>query len=143
MNDGTNSAGAPPPPRHRCIAEFLDAMARHPADLALLAPGTRALTYGELRERIGAIVSFLNGHGLGRNARIGVVHPDGPELALVFLGTIACATFVPFVRNGSGDEFAAQWRQNRVDALVVDAGSRSPAVASAAALGIPVIERIR
>ena len=140
MNDANTSAAAPPPPRHRCIAELLDAMARHPADIALLAPGRRTLTYGELRARVGMIVSFLNGHGLGRNDRIGVVHPDGPEMAVAFLGTIACATFVPFVRNASGDEFAAQLSQNRVNALIVDAGSPSPAVASATALGIPVIE---
>ena len=37
----------------------------------------------------------LNGFGLGRGDRIGIVLPNGPEMAATFLSVTACATAAP------------------------------------------------
>ena len=127
-------------PRYRCFSEFFHGMQVNHSNLALLAPGKRPLTYEGLCRHIEAIISFLNGHGLGRNDRIGVVIPEGLDMAVVFLGITACATFVPFMRHNTAEEFEFLMQEIGIKALVVDAGADTSALSVAAKKAIPIIE---
>ncbi|MFZ9182240.1 MAG: AMP-binding protein, partial [Hylemonella sp.] len=61
------------------------------ADIAVSAPGRPALDHRGLRTLIQATGAALNAAGLGRNDRVAIVLPNGPEMACCFL---ACASFV-------------------------------------------------
>ena len=47
---------------------------------ALTAPGGVALTFGALRALVADTVATLNALGIGRNDRVGIVLPNGPEM---------------------------------------------------------------
>src|SRR5436190_1548782 len=56
-----------------------DLLARsRPSDVAIAAPGRRALSHGELNRQIGETMAALNGQGIGRGARLAMVLPNGP-----------------------------------------------------------------
>ena len=65
-----------------------------PGDIAILAPGRRPLTYGRLRGHIHEVVTTLKGMGVGRNDRVALVLPNGPEMAAAFLAVSAAAPHV-------------------------------------------------
>lgn len=66
-----------------------------PKAVAIAVPGRFPLTYGSLLRQIEQTARALNGMGLGRNARIAVALPNGPEAAVSFLSVAACATCAP------------------------------------------------
>ena len=67
----------------------------HPARAALTAPQRLPLTYAGLRQHVETTVSALNAHGIGRNDRVALVLPNGPELASAFVGIAAGAAVAP------------------------------------------------
>src|SRR2546427_11089062 len=68
---------------------------RNPDALAILAPGRTPLAYGRLQRHIDDVVHTLHTMGLGRNDRVALVLPNGPEMAVAFLAVAAGATCVP------------------------------------------------
>src|SRR5437763_11858304 len=108
-------------------------------DIAIAAPGRPALSYGELRRRVTQIMASLNSLGIGRNDRVGIVLPNGPEMACAFLGVAAGATAAPLNPAYTEDEFAFYLSDLGAKALIVESGSISPAIASARKFGIAVI----
>ena len=54
-------------------------------DPAIGAPGRRPLTYGELQDLATDTVGRLNELGIGRNDRVAIVLPNGPEMAAAFV----------------------------------------------------------
>ncbi|HLO94540.1 MAG TPA: hypothetical protein VK195_09490, partial [Burkholderiaceae bacterium] len=52
--------------------------------VALRAPERPALSHGELRALIERSVQQLNAWGIGRNERVAIVLPNGPEMAACF-----------------------------------------------------------
>lgn len=109
---------------------------------ALLAPSRKSLSYPALCHQIAATNAFLNNHGLGRNDRIGVLLPDSPELAALFLGIIAGSTFVPLSPDLRSSELAAAIDYLQLKALVVAGGTAVPLEAAAGIKNLSVIELV-
>ena len=63
--------------------------------VAIAAPGRNPLTYAALRAHVDATVEALNSRGIGRNDRVAIVLPNGPEMACSFLSIAAGATTAP------------------------------------------------
>ena len=62
---------------------------------AILAPDRATLTYGELRALADATLASLAGQGIGRNDRVAIVLPNGPEMATAFIAVACGATTAP------------------------------------------------
>jgi acyl-CoA synthetase (AMP-forming)/AMP-acid ligase II len=106
---------------------------------ALRAPGRPALSHGELRALAQRSVEALNAHGIGRNDRVAIVLPNGPEMAACFIGLACGVATAPLNPAYRADEFEFYLADLNAKALVVEAGSESPALAVAQKLGVPVI----
>ncbi|MBI2720456.1 MAG: AMP-binding protein [Rhizobiales bacterium] len=107
--------------------------------VALAAPDCVALTYGIFAELCAATADALNRLGFGRNDRLAIVLPNGPEMAAAFVacsGTVTVAPLNPAYRE---DEFHFYMEDLKARALLVEAGSNSPAVAAARRLGLAVL----
>ena len=109
---------------------------------AISAPGRPPLTYGALRALVSRTVADLNAMGIGRNDRVGIVLPNGPEMAAAFVAIGAGATTAPLNPAYKTEELDFYLSDLNSRALVVQAGVEGPARAAAAARGIPVIELV-
>ena len=107
---------------------------------AISAPGRRSLTYGELRHHVGSTVAVLNSLGVGRNDRMALVLPNGPEMACAFVAFAAGATTAPLNPAYREEEFGFYLAGLQPKLLVVPVGTRGPARAVARKRGIPVAE---
>ncbi|MGC8524979.1 MAG: acyl--CoA ligase [Acidibrevibacterium sp.] len=107
---------------------------------AIAAPGRDALSYGGLRALARATIADLNRMGIGRNDRVAIVLPNGPEMAAAFVAIAAGATTAPLNPAYKPDEFDFYLSDLNAKALVIGEGMESPARAVAKARGIPVIE---
>ncbi|MGD2071330.1 MAG: AMP-binding protein, partial [Gemmatimonadota bacterium] len=125
------------------LHRMVDAQAlRNPDALALLAPGRRPLTYGLLSRQVAEVVRTLNALGVGRNDRVAVVLPEGPETVVASIAVTAGATCAPLNPAYRAGEFAVHLARLGCRALLVRAGSTSPSVAVARTRRIPIIELI-
>jgi acyl-CoA synthetase (AMP-forming)/AMP-acid ligase II len=106
---------------------------------AILAPGRPPLSYAGLRAQVEQTVERLNGLGIGRRDRVAIVLPNGPEMAAAFLAVAAGATTAPLNPVYRAEEFDFYLSDLGAKALLVEAGSESPAIAVAAARGIRVL----
>ena len=109
---------------------------------ALLCDGNEPLSHQQLREHVAATVTLLNRLGVGRNNRVAIVLPQGPNLAVNFLAVAAGATAAPLNPAYLEKEFLFYLEDLSARALILPSGSDSPARAAAVALGVPVIELI-
>ena len=107
---------------------------------AIGAPGRASLSYGALRDHVGATVSALNAMGIGRGDRVAIVLDNGPEMASAFVAIAAGATTAPLNPAYRADEFRFYLEDLGARLLVVEAGSASPALAVARELGMAVAE---
>ncbi|MCZ7561220.1 MAG: acyl--CoA ligase [Burkholderiaceae bacterium] len=110
------------------------------ASTALTAPGGVPLTFGALRTLVATTVSTLNAMGIGRNDRVGIVLPNGPEMATAFVSVASGATSAPLNPAYRADEFEFYLSDLGARALIVDAGSTSPAIEVARRLGVRIVE---
>lgn len=110
------------------------------ADVAFAAPDRQPMAHAELRAHLRRTVDSLNAAGIGRGDRVAIVLPNGPEMASAFLSIAAGATTAPLNPAYRAEEFEFYLSDLNARALVVEAGSTSPAVAVAAKLGIPLLE---
>ncbi|HJN97191.1 MAG TPA: acyl--CoA ligase [Gammaproteobacteria bacterium] len=108
-------------------------------DAAIAAPDRQAFTYNELRAQVDYTVARLNELGVGRNDPVAIVLPNGPEMASAFICIGAAATTAPLNPAYRGEEFDFYLQDLQPKLLVVEAGTDSPAVASASQLGINVV----
>ncbi len=117
-----------------------DLIARGREDaIAVAAPGRAPLAYGPLRAQVSETVAALNARGIGRRDRVAIVLPNGPEMAVAFLAVAAGAATAPLNPAYRAAEFRFYLTDLRAKALIVEAGSDSPAVEAAGALGVPII----
>jgi acyl-CoA synthetase (AMP-forming)/AMP-acid ligase II len=107
---------------------------------AISTPGRSPMTYEELRDHVDQTIVTLNRQGIGRNDRVAIVLPNGPEMASAFVTIAAGATTAPLNPAYTEEEFGFYLSDLGAKALVVERGSESPALAAAADLGIPVLE---
>jgi acyl-CoA synthetase (AMP-forming)/AMP-acid ligase II len=107
---------------------------------AIGAPGRLALTFAGLRDLAAQTRATLNEAGIGRGDRVAIVLPNGPEMAAAFLAIGTAATTAPLNPAYKAEEYDFYLGDLGTRALVVQAGTDTPARAVAAARGIAVIE---
>lgn len=128
-------------PRDLCLHHLLEAQAdRVPDAIAILASGRAPLTYGRLRLHVHEVVKTLNAMGIGRNDRVAIVLPNGPEMATAFTAVASGATSAPLNPAYPADEFDFYLSDLNAKALLIQSQTDSPARAVAQARGIPIIE---
>src|SRR5580765_6772259 len=111
------------------ILDLLRARAeRAPEAVAIRAPGRRSLTYGELLRQVESVVTFLNVRGIYRSDRIAIVLPNGPEMAVAFLGVAAGAVCAPLNPAYSRSEFEFYLSDLNPKALIAQSGMSSAAI---------------
>jgi acyl-CoA synthetase (AMP-forming)/AMP-acid ligase II len=120
--------------------ELLDA--GNESSIAIQAPDRSSLTYAELRQVAIRTQSTLNDAGIGRNDRVAIVLPNGPEMATAFICISTAATTAPLNPAYRLEEYEFYLDDLNSKALVVAAGSNSASVAAAEKLGIPVIRLV-
>ncbi len=113
---------------------------RTPDAIAIAAPGRTPLTYSRLCVHIDHVVKTINAMGLGRNDRVAIVLPNGPEMAVAFLAVAAAATSAPLNPAYLADEFDFYLSDLGTKALMIQAGVDSPARVVARRRGIAIIE---
>lgn len=106
---------------------------------ALGAPGRVPLSYDGLRRHVADTVADLNRLGIGRGDRVAIVLPNGPEMASAFLAVGAGATTAPLNPSYRKQECDFYLSDLGARALLVEAGSDSPALESADELGIQIL----
>jgi acyl-coenzyme A synthetase/AMP-(fatty) acid ligase len=106
---------------------------------AIGAPERIALTHQGLRELARRTISDLNRMGIGRNDRVAIVLPNGPEMATAFIAIACGATTAPLNPAYRTEEFDFYLSDLNAKALVVQEGLDGPARAVAAARNIPLL----
>jgi acyl-CoA synthetase (AMP-forming)/AMP-acid ligase II len=109
---------------------------------AIGAPGRPALIFAALTDLIDATIRRLNDLGLGRNDRIAIVLPNGPEMATCFMSVASGATSAPLNPSYRAEEFEFYLNDINAKLLIVMRGVNSPALEVAAKLGIPVADLV-
>jgi oxalate---CoA ligase len=107
--------------------------------VAIAAHGAPPLTYAGLRALVDSAVASLNSLGVGRGDRVGIVLPNGPEMATAFLSVASAAASAPLNPAYRQDEFEFYLGDLNARALIVETGSASPALRAADKLGVALI----
>jgi len=107
---------------------------------AISAPGRTPLTYGALRTFLGDTLDVLRSMGAGRNDRVAIVQPNGPEMAVSFLAAAAGCAAAPLNPAYRADEFEFYLTDLDARLLIVEAEKASPAIEVAHRLGVPVAQ---
>jgi oxalate---CoA ligase len=100
------------------------------------------LTYKGLCTLIERSCATLNDLGIGLGDRVAIVLPNGPEMAAAFLCVASAATSAPLNPAYKQDEFEFYLEDLKAKALIVEAGSESPALRAAEKLGVALLTLI-
>ena len=109
---------------------------------AISAPARAPLTFGALRALIAETLAKLNALGIGRNDRVAIVLPNGPEMATCFMACASGVASAPLNPAYRADEFEFYLSDLNAKALIVEKGSISPAIEVATKHGVQVIDLI-
>ncbi len=112
----------------------------HPDTPMLFAPNFKPLTWAALGAQLDYAGQALRERGIGRNDRVAVVLPDGPEMAVAFLTVSTAATFAPLNPTYRAEDFEFYLADLQARALILSAGQESPARGVARKRGIPILE---
>lgn len=115
---------------------------RDPAAVVISAPGCRPLSYGRLLFQVEETVRALSAAGLKRNDRVAVVLPNGPEMAVAFLGVASGATCAPLNPAYTEEEFDFYFSDLGVRALIVASGMDSAATKVARKRQVQICELV-
>jgi acyl-CoA synthetase (AMP-forming)/AMP-acid ligase II len=107
---------------------------------ALVATRRSPLSWRELAVYTDGVRADLRMAGFGRDARIGVALPNGPEAALAIVAIACSAVAVPFDLKLSLPEIEPRLKLLRLSAVVVHRGSPSALRTAAERAKLPVIE---
>ena len=111
-----------------------------PEGIAIAAPDRAALRRRELAAQMDATIGSLRALGVGRQDRVAMVLPNGPEMAAAFLGVAAGAAAAPLNAAYREEEFDFYMSDIEAKLLLIEAGLESPARSVAARRGIAVVE---
>jgi len=126
---------------YRTVARLIDV--GEGASPALRATeGRPSLSFAALRDLTARTVAALNARGIGRNDRVAIVLPNGPEMASVFVAVACGATTAPLNPAYREEEFAFYIEDLKAKALIVAKGVDTPARAAAAKLNVPILEMV-
>ena len=120
------------------VIELLSAGAD--GDTAISAPDRPPLTYAGLRALVADSVASLRRLGISRNDRVAIILPNGPEMAAAFVAVAAGATTAPLNPAYRAEEYRFYLEDLDAKALLVMAGSDSPAIDEAHSLDVPIYE---
>jgi acyl-CoA synthetase (AMP-forming)/AMP-acid ligase II len=109
------------------------------SDPAIGAPERMPLTYAGLRGLMAETIGTLNALGIGRNDRVAIVLPNGPEMAAAFVAIAAAATTAPLNPSYRAEEFEFDLSDLNARALVLDSDGNEAAEAVARKLGVPIL----
>jgi acyl-CoA synthetase (AMP-forming)/AMP-acid ligase II len=132
-------------PAGRSPAPLIDASGADPDGLAILAPGRAPLRFGPLHDAVGRLASALVERGVRPGDAVGLVGPNGPELAVVFLAVASVAAVAPLNPSLRRAELEFELGDLGLRAVVVVGRPASgdamvhPVEAVAAAAGVTVI----
>lgn len=108
--------------------------------IAVAGPGRQPLPFVDLRRLASDTVDSLNAMGIGRGDRVAIVLPNGPEMATAFVAIACGATTAPLNPAYKHEEFDFYLADLNAKALVVEKGSKSPAVEVARDRNIRIVE---
>ena len=118
-------------------------VSNHRGARAIGAPGRSWLDGPGLGALVGEVVTGLNGVGIGRGDRVGIVLPNGPEAATSFVSVACACTAAPLNPAYKAEEFEFYLSDLKPRAVIARHGEPSPVREVAANLSIPVIELLR
>ncbi len=107
--------------------------------VAIAAHEAAPLTYEGLRVLIERTRATMNDLGIGLGDRVAIVLPNGAEMAAAFLCVASAATSAPLNPAYRQDEFEFYLEDLKAKALIVEAGSQSPALRAAEKLGVALL----
>lgn len=113
---------------------------KNPEANVISAPGRTPLTYSRLYNFTEIIADQMSKLGIGRNDRLAIVLPNGPEIAVAFLAVSAIATSAPLNSGYRESEFDFYLSDLNAKALMIQSGIGSSARSAAHARNIPIIE---
>ncbi|HTC04142.1 MAG TPA: condensation domain-containing protein [Xanthobacteraceae bacterium] len=123
------------------LYDLLQGHARRFAEApAILAPDCAPLSYRRLYRHIDDIGRALRVQGIGRDDRLAVLMPNGPELAVAIVAVAANAACASINPAYSAEELDRYFADLRPRALIVPAGVDGPARRVAQARGLPVFD---
>lgn len=98
------------------------------------------MSYGELRRQAEQTAAALSASGIGRGDPVAMVLENGPHMAAAFVAVAAAAAAAPLHPGLREREFRDSLESLRARALIVAAGSDTPATAVAQQLSIPILQ---
>ena len=123
------------------IYELLRAQAeRAPGAAAIVAPGRAAVSYRALQGQVDEFTRALHSRGVQHTDVVAIVLPNGPEMAVTFVGVAASAVCAPLNPAYSRREFEFYLSDLKPKVLIVRPGMNSAAVAVAEERAIAIIE---
>jgi acyl-CoA synthetase (AMP-forming)/AMP-acid ligase II len=121
--------------------ESIPGMLRQDGGAAIRAPeGRAALSHAALAALAERTVGWLNAHGIGRNDRVAIVLPNGPEMATAFLCVGAGATTAPLNPAYRAEEFDFYLSDLDARAIVLMKGEKGAAREVAERRGIAILD---
>ena len=109
---------------------------------AIAGVGRSPLSFGALRERVDQVGRTLCELGIGRDSRVAIVLPNGPEMAACFTAIACHATAAPLNPAYKQEEFEFYLSDLGARALIVAEHGSADSAAAANRLGVPVIELV-
>ncbi|MEJ1935260.1 AMP-binding protein, partial [Nostoc sp. NIES-2111] len=105
---------------------------------AVLAPGRAAQNYGSVVATVRRVAGELRRRGVGRSDVVAIVLPNGPEMAVAFLGVAGASVAAPLNPSYTEANFHFYLEDLRAKAVLVGPGSPAAIRAAAEKSGIPL-----
>ena len=123
------------------LYDLLQGHARRFAEApAILAPDCAPLSYRRLYRHIDDVGRALRAKGIGRDDRLAVLMPNGPELAVAIVAVAANAACASINPAYSAEELDRYFADLKPRALIVPGGVDGAARRVAQARGVPVFD---
>ncbi len=123
-------------------ASIWEIVSNHRGTRAVGAPGRPWLDGPGLSALVDEVVVSLNGVGISRGDRVGIVLPNGPDAATSFVSVACACTAAPLNPAYKAEEFEFYLSDLKPRAVIARHSEASPVREVAANLGIPVIELV-
>jgi oxalate---CoA ligase len=122
------------------LTALRQAALRTPDALAIMDVQGTQLTFGALLAKLEAVAASIGTvAGPGVRPRVGIVLPNGLDMAVTLLGVASAGVALPFNPTYRSAEYEAYFRETRLDALLVAANDEGEAVRTAQELAIPIL----
>ena len=121
-------------------ATLASLVCEHDGDqLCVGAPDREWLTYLDLQKQAEAVAISLQDFGLNSSSRVGIVLPNGPDMAVAFFTLAQSVTVAPLNPSYREDEFSYYLDDLGAQAIVLAKGYDGPALSAARTLGLKLI----